>query len=105
MLPAAGDLSTFLWLPQIALVPLPNSNEYMSTALFQGSLLSHWFICPLPQSPVLITGTFYKSWSQVLKTLQLLLFKIALDILGPLYSHVNFRISLSICTKKFFWQF
>ena len=42
-----------------------------------------------------------KSWNQVTTPSTLLLFKIALAILGPMAIHVDFRISLSTSTQFF----
>lgn len=41
----------------------------------------------------------------VLKLGTLFFFRVAFAILGPLYFHVNFKISLSISTKKISWDF
>ena len=78
-------------------------NGFICLGLFLDSVLFHWSIL-LVLTRVLHCFEYEilslkvgkcKSWN----------FSIALDILGPLYFHINFRVSLSIFLSFFFFFF
>lgn len=71
------------------------------------SMLFLWFICLLfcPYHNLLIIMFYNKYWSQVTSVCQLCSSGILCWLLGYSPLHINFRISLLISTKLFFWDF
>ena len=87
----------FHWLP---FTPLSKISQFTLSESISGfSVLFHWslswILCCLDYYHYIVNLTIEKNDSSTL----LVLFKIALTILGLILLHVNFRVSLSISTK------
>lgn len=84
--------------PKVAIDPWAASRERPPEALLLGSAVRRR---PLPVPPRFHDRTVRRVQSQVCKPSSSFCFKIALGIRLPLYSHVSFRMSLSIVQKNF----